>query len=184
MKRYNNPTLLSATIVGSNLKHPITPHVIIGTKLGEFVKGDIMDANSVAEYVQKVIGSDDSTSPASVVSRLSSLESQLEEINNSSQSNSEEISRLDDLLQTLTEQAPERFDTLKEIADFLANDENKNVAQIVSTITEHTNTISQIQQSLETKADKTEIQMYVEQKLGNVGKVTNDELELNFINQE
>lgn len=49
MQKYNNPRLSGTVVAGTGMDHPVRPHVIVGdTKMG-YVRGDLMDANSVEE---------------------------------------------------------------------------------------------------------------------------------------
>ena len=81
MSKYFNPRLLNAVIAGTGMRNPVRPHVILGSEDGEFVRGDLMDANAIQEFINQ---------------KISDL------VNN----------------------APEALDTLKELADALANDSN------------------------------------------------------------
>ena len=81
MSKYFNPRLLNAVIAGTGMRNPVRPHVILGSEDGEFVRGDLMDANAIQEFVSQ---------------------------------------KIDELVNS----APEALDTLKELADALANDSN------------------------------------------------------------
>lgn len=55
MSKYFNPRLLNAVIAGTGMKNPVRPHVILGSEDGEFVRGDLMDANAIQEFVGQKI---------------------------------------------------------------------------------------------------------------------------------
>lgn len=55
MNKYFNPRLLNAVIAGTGMKNPVRPHVILGSEDGEFVRGDLMDANAIQEFVGQKI---------------------------------------------------------------------------------------------------------------------------------
>lgn len=55
MSKYFNPRLLNAVIAGTGMRNPVRPHVILGSEDGEFVRGDLMDANAIQEFVSQKI---------------------------------------------------------------------------------------------------------------------------------
>lgn len=55
MNKYFNPRLLNAVIAGTGMRNPVRPHVILGSEDGEFVRGDLMDANAIQEFVGQKI---------------------------------------------------------------------------------------------------------------------------------
>lgn len=55
MSKYFNPRLLNAVIAGTGMRNPVRPHVILGSEDGEFVRGDLMDANAIQEFVGQKI---------------------------------------------------------------------------------------------------------------------------------
>lgn len=55
MSKYFNPRLLNAVIAGTGMKNPVRPHVILGSEDGEFVRGDLMDANAIQEFINQKI---------------------------------------------------------------------------------------------------------------------------------
>lgn len=55
MNKYFNPRLLNAVIAGTGMRNPVRPHVILGSEDGEFVRGDLMDANAIQEFVSQKI---------------------------------------------------------------------------------------------------------------------------------
>lgn len=55
MSKYFNPRLLNAVIAGTGMRNPVRPHVILGSEDGEFVRGDLMDANAIQEFINQKI---------------------------------------------------------------------------------------------------------------------------------
>lgn len=55
MSKYFNPRLLNAVIAGTGMRNPVRPHVILGSEDGGFVRGDLMDANAIQEFVSQKI---------------------------------------------------------------------------------------------------------------------------------
>ena len=55
MNKYFNPRLLNAVIAGTGMKHPVRPHVILGDQENGFVRGDLMDANAILEFMNQKI---------------------------------------------------------------------------------------------------------------------------------
>ena len=55
MSKYFNPRLLNAVIAGTGMRNPVRPHVILGSEDGEFVRGDLMDANAIKEFINQKI---------------------------------------------------------------------------------------------------------------------------------
>lgn len=55
MSKYFNPRLLNAVIAGTGMRNPVRPHVILGEQTNGFVRGDLMDANAVKEFIDQKI---------------------------------------------------------------------------------------------------------------------------------
>lgn len=103
MNKFNNPRLLNTVISGTGMKHPVRPHVIIGSEEKGFIRGDLMDANAIAESIE-----------AEVNERMGA-DSQL----------SQDIdTKINQAVENLVNGAPEVLDTLKELSDALGDDEN------------------------------------------------------------
>lgn len=49
MNKYNNPRLSGTVVTGTGMDHPVRPHVIVGNTDMGYVKGDLVDANSIEE---------------------------------------------------------------------------------------------------------------------------------------
>lgn len=131
MRKYNNPRLLNTVVAGPGMKHPTKPHVIVGDN-GEFIQGDLMDANAVGELVDQKI--DDSEEH--IIPKIDELSEQLEqEITNREAADEDLSETIDSRIQDVVGAAPEALDTLKELADAL-NDDANFAATVTNELTE------------------------------------------------
>ena len=99
--------LLNTTVIGSSVKLPRHPKLIIGD-VDEYSYGDILDANAVKKEISDAVSHADLNTEI-VQQRLQEVEQELRD-------------RIDAMLAQIVGAAPEALNTLKEIADALGND--------------------------------------------------------------
>lgn len=99
--------LLNTTVIGSSVKLPRHPRLIIGEE-DEYIHGDILDANAVKKEIDNAVSRIDIDSDL-VNQRLEELTQQL-------------TNTINEKITEIVGTAPEALDTLKEIADALGND--------------------------------------------------------------
>lgn len=160
MRKYNNPRLLNTVVSGTGMKHPIKPHVIIGETDNGFLRGDLMDANAIGEFVDQRIEKDNAEHDDENVQALaqqiageienretavSDLQQQINNINGNTEefitaTQAEQIASA--AVSNVIGAAPEALNTLEELATALASEDSA---------------IGSITQTLATKADKSQI---------------------------
>lgn len=99
--------LLNTTVIGSSVKLPRHPRLIIGEP-DDYIHGDILDANAVKKEINDAISRVDIDGDL-VSQRLQEVEQEL-------------IETINTKIAEIVGTAPEALDTLKEIADALGND--------------------------------------------------------------
>lgn len=90
--------LLNTTVIGSSVKLPRHPRLIIGEP-GKYLHGDILDANAVIEKID--------IQSEGILAQVQQLDQ-----------------KIDRQIEVLIGGAPDILDTLKEISDALGNDDN------------------------------------------------------------
>ena len=130
MRKYNNPRLLNTVVSGTGMLDPVKPHVIVSDTVTEFVKGDLMDANAISEFIDQKISSSDSGADESINQLSQSLTEE-------TTARSAEDIRLDERITSVAASIPQAvadgiaevvagadadYDTLKEISDYIASD--------------------------------------------------------------
>lgn len=119
--------LLNTTVIGSSVKLPRHPKLIIG-EADEYNYGDILDANAVKKEIKDAVNR--------AVAEGSDVEQVIQELDQ----------RLNDMIESkvaeLIGAAPETLDTLKEIADALNND-----PAFASTVFDKINEIKQVNEN-------------------------------------
>lgn len=99
--------LLNTTVIGSSVKHPRHPKLIVGDS-GEYNYGDILDANAVKKEIKDAVSRVEINN-GTVQQIVQELEQNVNALVNA---------KIAEVVGT----APEALDTLKEIADALGND--------------------------------------------------------------
>lgn len=104
--------------------------------LAQALAFEIERAKNADEAFEAKVGTDDTA--GSILGRLHALENKASDF-------TEEQARqiINDAIATLVDGAPETFDTLKEISDWISNDEN-NTAKLVADVAKNTNAVAEL----------------------------------------
>ena len=104
--------------------------------LAQALAFEIERAKNADEAFEAKVGTDDTA--GSILGRLHTLENKASDF-------TEEQARqiINEAIATLVDGAPETFDTLKEISDWISNDEN-NTAKLVADVAKNTNAVAEL----------------------------------------
>ena len=104
--------------------------------LAQALAFEIERAKNADEAFEAKVGTDDTA--GSILGRLHTLENKASDF-------TEEQARqiINEAIATLVDGAPETFDTLKEISDWISNDEN-NTAKLVADVAKNTNEVAEL----------------------------------------